>query len=151
MMHMMRTVYLKRRTGRPLTRGLCLLILLVMGWAPLHAQSTPATLTGKVVEAEDESKPIEFATVQVLPQAVGVVTNSKGEFTFNRLAPGRVNVKVDFLGMEPIDTTFTLTPGSHNDIVFRMQESTFRLVEVTVVAKEGKREMPPLPSCRDRR
>ncbi len=138
MMHMMRTVYLKRRTGCPLTRGLSLLILLVMGWAPLHAQSTPATLTGKVVEAEDESKPIEFATVQVLPQAVGVVTNSKGEFTFYRLAPGRVNVKVDFLGMEPIDTTFTLAPGSHNDIVFRMHESSFRLVEVTVVAKEGK-------------
>lgn len=138
MMHMMRTVYSKSRTGRPLTRGLCLLILLVVGCTHLHAQSAPATLTGRVVEAVDESKPIEFATVQVLPQAVGVVTNSKGEFTFDRLAPGRVNVKVDFLGMEPIDTTFTLVPGSHNEMVFRMQESTFRLVEVTVVAQEGR-------------
>ncbi len=104
-----------------------MLILLVVGCTHLHAQSTPATLTGRVVEAEDESKPIEFATVQVLPQAVGVVTNSKGEFTFDRLASGRINVKVDFLGMEPIDTTFTLAPGSHNEMVFRMQESTFRL------------------------
>ncbi len=138
MMNKMRIVYSKDRASSRFIRSLSLLILLVVGFSQVHAQSGPASLRGRVVEAEDESKPIEFATVLVLPQEVGVVTNSKGEFLFNQLSPGRVNVKIDFLGMESIDTTFTLAPGSYNDLTFRMQESSFRLLEITVVAQESK-------------
>lgn len=101
------------------------------------AQIGSATLKGRVLEAGQKELPVEFATVQVLPQGVANSTNAKGEFSFAQLSPGRINVRIDFLGMEPIDTTFTIVSGT-NDLLFVMRQSTFRLNEVTVVAQESK-------------
>ena len=78
------------------------------------------------MEQNNLSVPVEFATVQLLPQGSASTTNSKGEFYFDRLSPGRINLRIEFLGMEPIDTTFTLTAGRHQELTFQMQESTFR-------------------------
>ena len=115
-----------------------LLGLWILGAGPLAAQNTLSSLRGKVVELNDESVPVVFATVQLLPQGAATTTNYSGEFFFDRLSPGRINLKIDFLGMESIDTIFTLAVGTHLEMTFRMQESTFRLAEVTVVAKESK-------------
>lgn len=40
--------------------------------------------------------------------------------------------------METIDTTFSIAPGSETVITLRMQQSSFRLNEVSVVAQESK-------------
>ncbi|MFA7390277.1 MAG: carboxypeptidase-like regulatory domain-containing protein, partial [Proteiniphilum sp.] len=104
----------------------------------LHAQEALSSLRGRVVEQNNPTVPVEFATVQVLPQGSATTTNNKGEFFFDRLSPGRINLKIEFLGMEPIDTTFTLGSGTHPEISFQMQESSFRLTEITVVAQESK-------------
>ena len=112
--------------------------LWILGVEQLTAQNALSSLRGKVIEQNDQSVPVVFATVQVLPQGAATTTNSGGEFFFDRLSPGRINLKIDFLGMESIDTTFTLPEGTHPEMIFRMQESTFRLTEITVVAKESK-------------
>ncbi len=120
-----------------------LVLFLVMGFcANLSAQTSVqgnyATLKGVVLERGSENIPVEFATIQVLPQGSVTTTTTKGEFSFERLSPGRVNVKIQFLGMETIDTTFVLASGRVTEITFRMQYSTFRLSDVTVVATAGK-------------
>lgn len=102
------------------------------------AQQNYATLRGVVVERGTDNVPVEFATVQLLPQGSFTTTNSKGEFTFERLSPGKINLKIDFLGMETLDTTLQLAAGSVNTITFKMQHSSFRLEEVSVVAQESK-------------
>jgi hypothetical protein len=104
----------------------------------LTAQEVFSSLRGRVVEQNNLSAPVKFATVQVLPQGVATTTNNNGEFFFDRLSPGRVNLKIEFLGMEPIDTTFTLAAGKHQEMTFQMKESTFHLTEITVIAKESK-------------
>lgn len=126
----------KPATWQSLSRVL-VLIMLVAGGVRSHAQIGSATLEGKVVEAGNKRMPIELATIQVLPQGVGTTTNSKGEFRLSQLYPGRINVKIDFLGMETIDTTFTIAPGI-TEMNFSMKETTFRLLEVTIVAQESK-------------
>ncbi len=113
--------------------------LFILGAEQLSAQELLSSVRGRVVEQNDPSVPVEFATVQVLPQGSATTTNNKGEFFFDRLSPGRINLKIEFLGgMEPIDTAFTLGAGKHLEISFQMQESTFRLTEITVVAQESK-------------
>ncbi|HBG24514.1 MAG TPA: hypothetical protein DDX10_05560 [Rikenellaceae bacterium] len=120
-----------------------LVLFLVMGFcANLAAQSSVqgnyATLKGVVLERGTENTPVEFATIQVLPQGSVTTTTTKGEFSFEKLSPGRVNVKIQFLGMESVDTTFVLSAGRVTEITFRMQYSSFRLSDVTVVATAGK-------------
>lgn len=112
--------------------------LWILSAQQLHAQEALSSLRGRVVEQNNPTVPVEFATVQVLPQGSATTTNNKGEFFFDRLSPGRINLKIEFLGMEPIDTTFTLGSGTHPEISFQMQESSFRLTEITVVAQESK-------------
>ncbi len=125
-------------SGRVLLYGTALLGLWLLSVLQLTAQEAPSSLRGRVVEQNNPTVPVEFATVQVLPQGSATTTNSKGEFFFDRLSPGRINLKIDFLGMEPIDTTFTIAAGRNLEISFQMQESTFRLTEITVVAQESK-------------
>lgn len=123
---------------RVLLYGTALLGLWILSAQHLTAQEALSSVRGRVVEQNNPTVPVEFATVQVLPQGSATTTNNKGEFFFDRLSPGRVNLKIEFLGMEPIDTAFTLGAGKHLEISFQMQESTFRLTEITVVAQESK-------------
>lgn len=123
---------------RPLLFGIAILGLWMVTTTQLMAQETTASLRGRVTELNNPSVPVEFATVQVLPQGAATATNSRGEFFFDKLSPGRINIRIDFLGMEPIDTTFTLAAGQNLSLSLQMQESTFRLTEITVVAKESK-------------
>ena len=125
-------------SGRVLLYGTALLGLWLLSVLQLSAQEAHSSVRGRVVEQNNPTVPVEFATVQVLPQGSATTTNSKGEFFFDRLSPGRINLKIDFLGMEPIDTTFTIAAGKNLVISFQMQESTFRLTEITVVAQESK-------------
>jgi len=100
--------------------------------------SNYAAFRGVVTEKGSQSIPVEFATVQVLPQGSVTTTNPKGEFSFERLAPGKVSVKIQFLGMEDLDTTLVLVAGKVTKEHFYMTSSSFRLTEVSVVAKESK-------------
>jgi len=117
-----------------------LVLFLTAGFCTdMSAQTTQggkATLRGIVIE-KGTNNPIEFATIQVLPQGSVATTDKKGEFIIEKLSPGKVNVKIFFLGMEPVDTTF-LMPSGMIEMKFEMQYSSFRLNEVSVVAKESK-------------
>ncbi|MDR0421455.1 MAG: TonB-dependent receptor [Proteiniphilum sp.] len=129
---------MKSAMGKLLSRVPVLMTAMALGAAVQgHAQSAVATLKGIVTEDGNEPVPVEFATVQVLPQGAATTTNGRGEFLFDRLSPGRINVKIDFLGMETIDTVFQVVPGI-TEVTFSMKHSTFRLDEVTVVARESK-------------
>ncbi|MCK9305584.1 MAG: TonB-dependent receptor, partial [Bacteroidales bacterium] len=118
-----------------------LVLLLVSAlFSQIRAQAVSenyATLKGVVLEMET-NLPVEFATVQLLPQGAVTMTGSKGEFKLERVSPGRVNLKIQFLGMETIDTALTLVGGRVTELSFHMVYSSFRLNEVQVVATESK-------------
>lgn len=124
--------------GKVLLYCVTLLGLWILSVQHITAQEALSSVRGRVVEQNNPTVSVEFATVQVLPQGAATTTNSNGEFYFDRLSPGRVNLKIEFMGKEPIDTTFTLAAGEHQEMTLYMQESTFRLTEITVVAKESE-------------
>ncbi|MEN6618737.1 MAG: TonB-dependent receptor [Rikenellaceae bacterium] len=127
---------------KPKIRIIFALFLLICLNVQLNAQSAAnnnfASLKGVVTEKGSQSTPVEFATVQVLPQGAVTTTSSKGEFSFPRLAPGKISIRIQFLGMENLDTTLVLVAGKETEVKFQMNYSSFRLNEVSVVAKESK-------------
>lgn len=127
---------------KPKIRSAFVLFLLICLNVQLSAQSAAnnnyAILKGVVIEKGTQNVPVEFAAVQVLPQGAVTTTNSKGEFSLERLSPGKVNVKIQFLGMGDMDTTIVLVAGKASQVKFHMTSSSFRLNEISVVAKESK-------------
>lgn len=140
-MNKTRTILTDRSAGRLLLL-VVLLVTQVFLFGKVYAQkpanSNYASLKGVVTEKGSPSKPVEFAVIQVLPQGSVSGTNTEGAFNFERLTPGKVNVKIQSLGMEVIDTTLVLVAGKVSDVRFHMNVSTFKLNEVVVVAKESK-------------
>lgn len=120
---------------------LALTCLMLCSFAGLSQQKNGANnlaqITGTVVEASSGAH-IGFATVQFLPQGVFTTTNDLGSFVMKNIEPGKTNIKIDFIGMESIDTTITILPGKDYSLTFRMKESNFRLEEVTVLATQNK-------------
>ncbi len=118
-----------------------LFLLLCLGLqmrAQAQASSGFASLLGKVTVKGAPSTPVEFATVQVTPQGAVTITNPSGEFYFSKLSAGKVNIRIQCLGMESLDTTLILTAGKALQADFRLAGSNFRLDEVSVVARESK-------------
>lgn len=80
---------------------LSLLMLLILGFADANAQTTQASISGKVTD--EQKKPIPGASVQVRNESTGfttkIGTNAQGEFTFKELPlGGPYTIKVNFLG-----------------------------------------------------
>jgi len=123
-------------------RSVVALFLLIFLTIQLPAQTTVSngnsTLKGVAIEKGTKSVPVEFATVQLLPQGSVTTTNLKGEFSFERLAPGKVNIKILSLGMETIDTTLVLIAGKVTEAKFYLNVTSFKLNEISVVAQESK-------------
>lgn len=109
--------------------------LLAVGFA--EAQTDKTRLTGKVTEA-GANEPVIAATVQVSPVELFTQTGSDGVFTFDRIPVGKVNIRIQYIGMETIDTTVTIVANRTNTFDFVMKESTFHLEEVTVTATMSK-------------
>ena len=132
------------RTQHPFFSIICgiwvLSVLMLLLPYKIHAQSRSAyaTVKGVVVEKENLTVPVDFATVQLLPSGMWTATDSKGNFSFDRVAPGRVELVVQFVGMSRIDTTFMVQAGATLQVTLEMEYSTFRLDEVQVVAQESK-------------
>lgn len=82
--------------------------------------------------------PVAYATVQLSPQNLYAITSDQGNFEIANIEPGQTNLKVQFIGMQDIDTTFNIVSGKVYQLTFRMTETSFRLEEVTVSATQSK-------------
>lgn len=107
---------------------------LLLGALTVSAQT--GTVRGRVVNGEGSA--VDFAAVVVKPAGLYTMTDSRGTFDIGKVPVGKVSLEVTFYGMEPVDTTFTLKAGQTVDMRLTMRETTFFLVNVTVVAKRSE-------------
>ena len=115
--------------------ALCLLLLASVG---AYAQSGSGTrVSGRVLE-EGTGVPVEFAVVVLAPQELYTTTDRNGAFEFKNVDPGKAVISVQYVGKETIEREVTVVAGRNNEFRFEMKETTFRLEEVTVVAKQSK-------------
>jgi hypothetical protein len=84
-------------------------VLLVACAVEVRAQAPRTTLAGVVRDIN--RKPVEGALVSIAAQAANASTDSAGRYSFYRLHPGAVRVKVRRIGWETLDTNVVLREG----------------------------------------
>ena len=115
-----------------------LILLPVAMSAQRGSNSNYAKIEGVVLEASGGEQPINFATVQLLPQGTYVSTDANGDFSFAKVHPGKVQIKVQFVGMQDIDTTVNVIAAKDYYFEFKMKEANFRLEEIVVSAQRSQ-------------
>jgi hypothetical protein len=101
-------------------------------------RANPTQIEGKIYEYGHPERPVEYATVTLLPASVHTLSDSKGIFAFHKVDAGKVTIRIQYIGMESIDTTVYVTAGQTSHFTFEMKNTDFRLEEVTVIATQSK-------------
>lgn len=126
------------------TTRITLTLCLILSYFAAFGQNRPAVsdktaqIEGIVLEEGTGAVPVEYATVWLFPSQEFTTTDKAGKFRFSNLAPGKVSINIQFVGMETIDTTLTLTAGQVHRMEFRMKFADFRLEKVIVTAVQNK-------------
>lgn len=103
-------------------------------WAQRAGGST--AVSGIVTDAEN--KPVELATVVLLPSQAYTTTNAKGEYSIRNVDAGLATIQVLYTGMETQTKEINVLAGKNNVFDFQLVETNFRLETVTVVATQNK-------------
>ncbi|WP_245957553.1 TonB-dependent receptor [Chitinophaga flava] len=100
------------------------------------AQSSTGHIKGIITTSEGE--PAAFVSVRIEQHNRGTVTDSKGDFAFRRLEPGKYVLQVSLLGYEPVAETVTINNNQTATVKIRLQVSKTQLSEVTIVGGKNK-------------
>ena len=104
-------------------------IMLMLIGVGLKAQNT-FLIKGSVVDGKS-GLPIENATVQLLPDEINIITNSKGYFQFNGTATGKLRIVVSGVGY----ATQTLPVSGETPTIILLQKRIIGLKDIIVTAK----------------
>ena len=103
----------------------------------LLAQGKYAVLTGTVTDVE-AGTPLSYATVVLSPSGQYTMTDAKGHYSFEKVAPGHITVKVDFYGKIAQTREFDAKAGETYNFTFKMEDMSFRMEEVVVTATRSE-------------
>ena len=92
-------------------------------------------VTGRIIAA-DTGQPIDLATIK-LNTLDWAVSNDLGVFSFERLAPGKYQYEVNYLGYETVKGELDVK-GPVSDFDIKLKPLTLALEEVVVTAQDGK-------------
>ena len=118
-------------------RILNILFLFLVFTLNLSAQSRYATISGDVIDVEESAK-LPYATVSIVQSGQYVLTDNDGHFSFNRVAPGPVTLKVEFFGKIAQTRELVAEAGKTYTFNFEMEDQTFRMEEVVVTATRSE-------------
>ena len=101
------------------------------------AQQLTGIVKGRVADNFSKQS-IPFASLQILytDSIIGTTSDQNGDFIIENIPIGRYNLKVSYLGYEPIiipELVVTSTKDLHLDVM--LTESTFSLEEVIIKPK----------------
>ncbi len=114
---------------------LCTLALIVSGAIPSFAADFYA-VSGRVQSAET-GEPLDMAMIK-LNTLDWASTNDEGKFNFPKLAPGKYQYEVAYLGYQTIKGEFIVKNVDISNLVLKLSPATLALKEVVVTAEEGK-------------
>lgn len=118
-----------------LFKPIAFLFIFVLSVGSVSAQSSRAVTTVYgVVTGKADGMPVEFAVLKLSPSEVYTTSDSKGRYEFKNIDAGKQTMTVQFVGMETETLEIDVIPGSDNCYNFEMEETSFRLETVTVVA-----------------
>lgn len=108
-----------------------------------HAQDNPSKnelfrVSGKVLTPTESGglAGLEYATVSIPEYLIGTSSGSNGEFSLFRIPPGEVHLRVQYLGMVPLDTLIDVSGNITLSLVLKAEN--FRLKTVTFTAENSQ-------------
>jgi len=121
--------------------GLVYVFLLMTLWNfQLAAQN--GTLSGQILDADSES-PLPFATVSIAGSSplIGTISNENGEFVFNNLELGRVDLIITCIGYYSSSLKGILvSSGRSGSVQVRLKEAIMELGQADIIAFDKKED-----------
>lgn len=111
----------------------------LLGWlwtAPVLAQSSGATLTGRVLDAKN-GQPLPFASVYINNTARGTTADSSGNYRLTNVPPGNQEVIGSLLGYQTLRQPLRLTDARPRQIDLKLIPGQL-LADVTVTARRSR-------------
>ena len=130
--------FMNRRPFQRFTLPLLTILITTLITATAGAQSSTATIRGKVVS--DRGASISGAEVNAVGTATGfvhtVITAADGSYTLGGLTPGTYNLIVAAPGFEPKTETLTVRVGQSVDMDLRLTNTAVLAESITVVGNQ---------------
>ena len=104
------------------------------------AQAQQGTITGRVTDATS-SEPIASAQVMLVGTAVGVGTNSEGQYTIRNVRPGTVELRALRVGYAELKQTVTVAPSQTVTVDFSMSPAPVALAPIVTTATGEQRRV----------
>lgn len=111
-------------------KRLLLPLFLFLGFNSFAQQGTGA-VSGTITSVEEE--PMELVSVSLVELRKNTLTDGKGNFMLNNIAPGRYTVRIQMIGMKVKDLPVEIKAGETAIVDYKLTEENIRaLQEVTV-------------------
>ncbi len=126
------------------TRIFVFTILVLLSTRLTSAQNLTQSIRGKVTD-QDTEVPLIGVTVMVLntDPIAGTVTDMNGNFSIDKLALGRYDLKISYVGYEDIYIRQVLaSSGKQVKLNIKLKESITTLQAITVLASEKDKDKP---------
>ncbi|HSE51721.1 MAG TPA: TonB-dependent receptor [Gemmatimonadales bacterium] len=124
-----------RSLARP---GLALLVALLALCSPLDAQRLGSIIG--TVRSGESGPGLEGARVLLIGTELVVITNSKGEFAFHGITPGKYVIQASAIGFATLTSPIDVKPLETVEVRFEADAESFRLPDLEVA------ERPNLPA-----
>jgi len=116
-----------------------LFILLIIGWSEcLWGQALSQTIRGRILD-KDSQIPLIGATIQVVNNNKGTITDVNGDFRIEQVALGRQALQINYIGYETKVIANVLVNSAKEVVLdIALQESVADLETVVVSASKDK-------------
>ena len=96
-----------------------------------NAQQGAGSVSGNITSVEGD--PLEMVSVSLVELRKGTLTDSKGNFQLNNIAPGSYTVRIQMIGMKVKDLPVEVKAGESAVVDYKLTEENIRaLQEVTI-------------------
>lgn len=107
-----------------------LILLLILTTQTLFAQRKTATVSGRVVD--ENENPLPLVSVVILGQQKGIFTTDSGTFHLQVSADRAFALVFSHSGYKAVQQNFLLSEGEHEVVTIRLQEGSGTLENITV-------------------
>lgn len=101
---------------------------------PTPPENHTGAITGTITTSD--GKPAQDVSVHIKTKAT--LTDDKGQFAFNHLAPGAYELKISLVGHAPLHQQITVEENKTTTLSLQLQVSEQQLDEVTVTTGHNK-------------
>jgi len=102
-----------------------------------------ASITGFIVDLDDE-EPLIGASVKVVGQNIGGVTDLSGKFKINNLTKGEYSLTISYVGYIDKEFKINIKRGINNINIIKLKTSNLDLKELEVIADIVKERVTPV-------